>query len=272
MNAYNKLSIKNIIHSNNNYQLEVKLLLKYLLGLNSARLIICYDYVLSDAEYCKFEELLLRLKSGEPVHYIIGEKEFYSRKFKVNKYTLIPRADTEILVEVTLNLAKPKAKILELGTGSGIIAITCVLERPDLEITALDKDLDALEVARQNAHALNAQVRFIQSDWFSELKSNDKFDYIITNPPYIAIDDVHLKALTFEPQLALTDGANGLTCIEHIIKNSIKFLNKKGYLILEHGYDQAQQVRDMFNEYGYLGVTTIQDYAMNDRVTFGLIS
>jgi release factor glutamine methyltransferase len=265
------LTIKNLILECEVNQVDTKLLLKHILQLDAAKLIMCYDYELSQAEYERFTSLLNRLKKGEPIHYIIGEREFFSRNFKVNQHTLIPRSDTEILVEETLKHAKNNALVLELGTGSGCIAITCSLERPDLQVWATEKYINTLKVAKENNLNLKGKVNFIQSDWFSNFTLDNKFDVIISNPPYIASKDLHLDNLKFEPYYALTDGEDGFKHLAHIIKNSVNYLKQGAYLLIEHGYNQALKVQELFRVNGFKGVTTIKDYGSKDRVTLGYL-
>lgn len=263
------LSISELLNNKGVNRLDNKLLLQKVIGFSDVQLIIKDDYVLSNEQYNDYQILLQRLLDKEPVNYILGYKEFYSRNFKVNSYTLIPRPETELLVETVLSkLPYPSAKILELGTGSGCIAITLKLEQPILDITASDKYLETLNVAIENASTLKVDIQFIQSDWYQNI-SHNKFDIIVSNPPYIHKDDIHLDSLTYEPQHALTDGADGLAFIREIIASSINYLTENGWVILEHGYDQGLAVREIFIQHGFDNVKTLQDYAGVDRITLG---
>ncbi len=267
INVKNK-TINYLIAASQIDRLETKLLLRAILGFTQAELIIKNDYVLSDREYDAFLQLLKKRQDGMPISYLLGYKEFYSRNFKVNSDTLIPRPETELLVETILNLSEPKWSILDLGTGCGCIAITCKLESPTLSIIAVDNSLAALSIARYNANELNADVKFAHSDWYSQI--NDKFDIIVSNPPYIANNDIHLKDLSYEPQDALTDFGDGLEHIKAIIAGGVKHLRSGGYLLLEHGYNQSLVVNKIFEKYSYSDITTLKDYASIDRVTYAM--
>jgi release factor glutamine methyltransferase len=203
-----------------------------------------------------------------PMAYILGYKEFYSRIFKVNTNTLIPRPETELLVDTVLALAKPMAKVLDLGTGSGCIAISCKLEQQALSVTATDKYPEALAVAISNAADLGADIKFINCDWLDGI--TDIYDIIVSNPPYIANNDKHLPALSFEPQHALTDFFDGMSAIRKIIEDSKAHLN--GYLLIEHGYDQGSFTTELMLKYGFRNIRTIRDYASLDRITIGYSS
>lgn len=227
------------------------------------------DYVLSDDQLQKFNDGLLKLQNGTPLAYLTGTQGFWRYEFLVNEHTLIPRADSEILIETALGLAKEMSnpRILDLGTGTGCLAISLALELPTAQVTAVDFSLNALAVAKQNNDNLNADVNFIHSDWFNNI--NEQFDFIISNPPYIASDDEHLKNLTHEPITALTSDDNGLADIKKIASGAKNHLSQNGYLLLEHGYDQKQSVQTILNQAGFYDVRTIQDYGGNDRVTLG---
>jgi release factor glutamine methyltransferase len=191
----------------------------------------------------------------------------------VDTHTLIPRPETELLVELSLNLLAdtPKAEILDLGTGSGAIALACAKERPDWQITAADCSPAALQIAKENAANLGLTVNFTLSDWFSNLAENQRFDAIVANPPYIAANDPHLLQgdLRFEPSLALVSGDEGLNALKHIIEHSLDWLKPGGLLLLEHGFDQKSVIRSMLNNYGYSHVQCWQDWQNRDRVSGG---
>lgn len=246
---------------------ELKILLKYVLKFTDVELITCDNYELTAQELQLLHDLIIKYQEGVPIQYLLGVKEFYSRDFLVNVNVLIPRFETELLVEQVLRLAKDGDRILDLGTGSGCIAITCKLENPSLRLSAVDNSWDALLVAKENASLLHAQVNFIYSDWFSSV--DDKFNIIVSNPPYIAYGDVHLKNLTYEPQVALTDFADGFNYYRQIIAESGEFLEEQGYLILEHGYNQAEQISIILQQNNFVDICTIKDYASQDRITFG---
>lgn len=263
----NHESIKQILLDSKLDRLDTRLLLGHVLGFSKTELITKDNYQLSPAQYQSFITVYNKCQLGMPVAYILGYKEFYSRRFKVTPETLIPRPDTELLVDTLLGLAKPKDNVLDLGTGSGCIAISCKLENQDLNITASDKYPETLKIAMENAIALGAKIKFIRSDWFENIKG--KYDIIVSNPPYIAPDDEHLKDLAFEPQDALTDFCDGMSAIKEIIASSLPFLN--GYLLLEHGYNQGPLTAELMVSHGFKNVRTIKDYATLDRITLGHI-
>lgn len=210
-------------------------------------------------------------KKGMPVAYIIGKKEFWSLDFLVNEQTLIPRPETELLVETTLKKMrhKPQATILELGVGSGAIAIALGHEQPQWHIVGTDLSKEALEIAGDNAarHKVT-NLTLIQSDWFENIPLS-KFDMIVSNPPYIALDDSHLSHLSFEPIQALVSGKDGLDAIRIIIKDSIEYLHQQGWILFEHGYDQGEQVRFLMTQAGYHQIETIKDLNQQERITMG---
>ncbi|RTK96947.1 MAG: peptide chain release factor N(5)-glutamine methyltransferase [Neisseriaceae bacterium] len=261
------MQIKKLLVNSQLERLDNRLLLSYVTSFSHAQLIINDDYSLSNDQLTKYNLLMQRVLNGEPLAYILGTKEFYSRKFQVNSHTLIPRPETELLVDEVISKAKKNAKILDLGTGSGCIAITCKLERPGLNVTAVDNYAETLLVAKSNANSLNADVNFVQSNWFEEV--NQTFDIIVSNPPYIEVNDEHLDKLQFEPKHALTDFSDGLSAIKQIIYESCKYLNNNGWLMFEHGYNQAENIRQMFYNCDFTNIETIQDYANLDRITLG---
>lgn len=227
--------------------------------------------LLSDSAQTQFNTLLERRLAKEPVAYLLGEWEFWSLTLKVTPDTLIPRPDTEVLVEQALQRipTQAKRKVVDLGTGSGAVALAIASERPNAEVTATDLSTAALSIAQHNA-TINqlTQVRFIASDWFEQL-AGQQFDVIASNPPYIASDDAHLQQLTFEPLSALASGADGLTAIRHLITQAPAYLTPAGWLLLEHGFEQAPAIQKLLVEHGFTQVTTVQDLAQRDRVTLG---
>lgn len=221
-----------------------------------------------------------RRATGEPIAYVLGSREFYGRDFQVTPATLIPRPETELIVEQALaRLAGQKAlkrranaRLLDLGTGSGAIAITLALES-SAGVTACDLSGNALDIARQNALRLNATVELMVSDWYGGL-GNRKFDVIVSNPPYVAGDDAHLAQgdLRFEPQTALTDGsADGLASIRAIVGGAPAHLDAGGWLLFEHGYDQADACRELLLEAGFNDLSSARDLAGIERVSGGQI-
>ncbi len=219
-----------------------------------------------------------RRVGGEPMAYILGEREFYGVKLIVTPDVLIPRPETETLVEQALvrlskQYAPTTARVLDLGTGSGAIAISLAEQRPALDIVAIDISAKALAVAKQNAIKLGVHILFVESDWFSAL-GNERFDLIVSNPPYVGRGDPHLTQgdLRFEPIGALTDNApdqRGLACIRRIIDDAPKHLNGEGWLMFEHGYDQALACRDLLAARGFVELMCVPDLAGIPRVSGG---
>ncbi len=231
------------------------------------------DYVLSDDEYWAWLDSVERLEQGEPLAYVLGRQGFWGREFVVNRHTLIPRPDSERLIETVLDFVKVKGltapRILDLGTGSGCLAVTLAKELPSSQVVAVDFCANALQVATQNGKHLQADnCQFIQSDWFDDVAG--VFDVIISNPPYIAPDDEHLPSLRAEPVTALVADELGLADIRHIVAGAGRFLVSGGLLAVEHGYDQGQAVAKIFTQCGFSDVQTIKDYGNNDRLTLGV--
>ena len=240
------------------------------------------DYQLTDSEVARFNDGVVKMQQGIPLAYLTGQQEFWSLNFKVNEHTLIPRPDTEVLVEQVLNWinAQPAQlshkRLLDLGTGSGCIAISLAheLKHANWQVVAVDLSLEALKVAQHNAVSNNvANVEFIQSSWYQALPTNDEhqFDVIVSNPPYIDETDEHLAGLTAEPISALSAPNQGLADIEHIVQQATKYLCTGGLLAIEHGYDQGDVVRQLFLDSGFESVHTVKDYGGNDRVTLGQV-
>lgn len=267
-----KHTVKSILaNASIDHIIEIKYLLRYVLNMTAAQLIINNDYELNDKELANYQELYQKWRDDSfPLSYISGIREFYSRDFKVTSDTLIPRQETELLVDFIIAMAKHGARILDLGTGSGILAITCKLERPDLDVTAVDKYIDTLLVAKENAKNLDADVNFIISDWFNGV--DGVFDLIVSNPPYIEEDSKYLVNLKHEPLYALTDFADGLSHYRRIITSASKYLYRNGYLLFEHGATQGSAIRLLMIKHGFINVKTMFDYAQLERITVGTYS
>jgi release factor glutamine methyltransferase len=250
--------------------LENRILLCHALGLNRVGLITQSHRVLSAAEADALTRLVARRTAGEPIAYIVGKREFFGLDFRVTDAVLIPRPDTELLVELALERLVPNASVLDMGTGSGAIAVAIAHTRRDASVSALDASAEALAVARANAAANGVTVRFLHSDWYAAL-GGERFDLIVSNPPYIASGDRHLSEgdLRFEPVSALTDHADGLSALRAIVAGAASHLAPAAWLLLEHGYDQAAQVRELLAGQGYAGVQSWRDLSGIERVSGG---
>jgi len=252
---------------------EAQLLLQNTLNVNRAWLLAHELDMLPSKAIADFEALLTRRLLGEPVAYILGYREFYGLNLTVTPDTLIPRPDTETLVEAALEKtpADTSCSILDLGTGTGAVALAIAKHRPQAQVMAIDASKAALRIAEHNAKQLGlAHVRFTLSHWFSAVES-DRFNLIVSNPPYIEQHDPHLSQgdLRFEPISALASGTDGLDDIREIIAHSLIHLLPQGWLMLEHGYNQAELAADLMAENGLIEIKTIQDLGGNDRVTIG---
>lgn len=251
--------------------LDASLLLSHLTHYSKVQLITHDDEILDEDLLSAYNALLEKRIQGYPVAYILGYKEFWGLKLKVNENTLIPRPDTETLVQTALD-CRVTGNVLDLGTGSGAIILALKSELKDsIEAYACDFSKGALDTAVENAECLNLKVNFIQSDWFNSVDRTLKFSMIVSNPPYIETDDPHLKSssLPFEPISALTSGADGLDDIRKIVSGAKDFLLHDSPLILEHGYLQGESVREIFKNEGYYKVATVKDLEGRDRVTLG---
>ncbi len=247
-----------------------RILLCHALGLSRMGLITQSERTLTEDEATRLSALIARRLAGEPVAYLIGRREFYGLDFAVDAAVLIPRPETELLVELALERLPPRGRVLDMGTGSGAIAVALAHTRPDAAVTALDVSAAALAVAARNAASNGTTVRFLQSDWFSALQG-DSFDLIVSNPPYIASGDRHLAEgdLRFEPAGALTDHADGLSALRRIVGGAPAHLVPGGWLLMEHGYDQSDAVQALLTAAGWQDVQSWHDLAGIARVTGG---
>ena len=232
------------------------------------------DKELSDQQEFALEAIVQRRKSGEPIAYITGEKDFWTLTLETNASTLIPRPETELLVEKALDylFEKPKAKVLDLGTGTGAIALAIATERQNDTIVATDYVQEAVELAKRNAQKNNINnVIILQSDWFLNM-TESRFDLIVCNPPYVEENDPHLKQgdLRFEPLTALTASDNGLADIKIIIEESKSRLVQGGMLMIEHGYQQASDLKILFQKFGYQKIDVIKDLSGLERISTGI--
>ncbi|WP_373298404.1 peptide chain release factor N(5)-glutamine methyltransferase [Paludibacterium paludis] len=253
-------------------RLEARMLLMHAMpGLTHAHIVGHGEEVLPPEAEVRFAGLAGRRLAGEPMAYLIGVREFFGRDFRVTPDVLIPRPDTEILVEAALERAKAGGRVVDLGTGSGAIAVTLALEGDNLDVWAVDVSAAALSVARGNAATLEARVHFVEGSWYDGLPADACFDIIVSNPPYIAHDDHHLQEgdVAREPRLALTDGADGLRCLAEIAQGARARLAPDGWLLVEHGFDQGEGCRALFVAAGLRDVVTLKDLAGHDRVTLG---
>lgn len=257
-------------------KLDAELLLGHALQVNRTYLYTWSDKLLTAEQISLFEKLLNQRIDGHPIAHILGEREFWGLNLQVTKDTLIPRPDTETLIEGVLalcaeNQTKQDWSILDLGTGSGAIALALKSELPSATVTAVDFSKNALEIAKHNASTHQLKINFLQSNWFSGIKPEQKFDLIVSNPPYIEESDPHLEQgdVRFEPITALTAGQDGLDDIRKIAPQAWQHLNPLGWLLVEHGYNQAEAVAKLFTENGFSQVSLLTDFGGNPRITIG---
>lgn len=255
-------------------KLEAEILLCFLLKITRTQLYTWPERELSESQAQAFFDLVAQRQQGQPIAYLTGQREFWGLNLQVNPNTLIPRADTETLVEAALQQAnlypQTELKLLDLGTGSGAIALALASELPQAEIHAADYSSQALAIAQANAQQLNLAIQFHQGSWFEPV-SGHKFDIIVSNPPYIESDDPHLNQgdLRFEPNQALASGTDGLDDLRVIISHAPAYLKPQGWLMVEHGYNQAISVANLFKQSGYQAIKLITDLAGQPRVTIG---
>lgn len=257
-------------------RLDIELILCQILQKNRTWLFTWPDKTLTVEQENVFNDFFVRRKNGEPVAHIIGQREFWSLPLLVNNSTLIPRPDTELLVELTLELfaqdePETQRRCLDLGTGTGAIVLALASEKPQWNLLGVDQSADAVALAEQNRQHLGFEnVRIVQSNWFAQIPAQ-LFDVIVSNPPYIDPQDPHLEQgdVRFEPRSALIADNYGLADIELIIRESKNYLSTDGWLLLEHGYDQGEAVRKLFTQNGFEQVETRRDLGGNERVSLG---
>jgi len=254
---------------------DAEILLSFVTGKSRSWLMAFDETLLNDQQLSQLDALLLRRAQGEPVAHLIGEREFWSLPLRVNDATLIPRPDTEILVEQALvRLPATPSRILDLGTGTGAIALAIASERPDCQVVGVDRIEAAVELAQLNAEQLGlSNASFSLSHWFRDLAPS-RFNLIVSNPPYIDANDIHLGQgdVRFEPRSALVAEEAGLADLRTLIEQAPHWIAAGGWLLLEHGWQQEHAVRQLMIKNGYQAVATANDYAGNPRVTFGQLA
>jgi release factor glutamine methyltransferase len=252
--------------------LDARVLVMHALHMTRVQLITQDDRVIDSDEAERLTALFRRRIAGEPIAYLVGTREFYGLDFDVTSDVLIPRPETELLVELAIERMAPRARVLDMGTGSGAIAVAIAHARPDAAVTALDVSAAALHIARRNAARHGTEVAFCQSDWYAALGAR-RFDLIVANPPYIVAGDVHLSQgdLRYEPIGALTDHADGLSALRTIVAGAAAHLASGGSLLMEHGYDQAAAVRALLAEHGFGDVRSWRDLAGIERASGGTL-
>ena len=247
--------------------IDKSFMLEHVCGMDKAAQLIHDDRVLSSDEERKLNDIAKKRSEGVPLPYLLGTQEFFARPFLVNPSVLIPRSDTECLVEWLIEHLPKNALACDLGTGSGCIAATVALERPDLTVWASDLSESALAVAQANCKALGADVKLVQGSWLDPYPAELSFDAVISNPPYIERDDKHLDALRYEPRSALTDESDGLIAYRTILPQIKRKAPKVQLIAVEHGWNQGEAVRSIFEENGFKGSATFRDYGNNPRFT-----
>lgn len=250
-------------------RLDAELLLSHVTGLSRTSFRAWPERTVTAGQAAQFADLVTERVNGKPIAYLLGQQEFWSLPLSVSPSTLIPRPDTECLVEAALSLALPEhSAVLDLGTGTGAIALALASEQPSWQIMASDRIAEAVELARANSAALNLPITVLQSHWFAQLP-DVRFDLLISNPPYIPASDHHLSEgdVRFEPSSALIAGDDGLDDLRLLISEGLNWLNDGGWMLLEHGYDQSEAVRHLCAAAGWHKIETRKDYGGNDRMT-----
>ena len=256
-------------------RLDAQLLLARALQRERAWLIAHDDAPLSAAQQQAFSADCARRADGEPLAYVLGEREFHGLRLRVGPAVLVPRPDTETLIdwalEILATLPQAAPTVVDLGSGSGAIALAVKHARPDASVCAVELSPGALAIARSNADRLGLSVQWLEGDWWQPVQGR-RFDMVLSNPPYVAADDPHLAALRHEPLQALSPGGDGLGALRHIVQGAPAHLAADGWLLLEHGHDQAEAVRCMLNDAGFVAVATRNDLAGQARCSGGRCS
>lgn len=255
-------------------RLDAELLLGAQLGWNRAQLFARGDAALSEHDAAIFEAKLQRRMAGEPVAYLTGRQGFWSLDLQVSAAVLVPRPETELLVEWALELLMPMhaPRVADLGTGSGALALALQASKADARVIASDVSAAALGVARANAARLRLPVEFREGSWWRVCTADERFDLVVSNPPYIARDDTHLPALRHEPLLALSDGADGLQALREIVSAAPAHLRHGGWLLVEHGWQQGEAVRALFAAAGFSSIQTRRDLERRERASGGCLA
>ncbi|NVK10875.1 MAG: peptide chain release factor N(5)-glutamine methyltransferase [Gammaproteobacteria bacterium] len=273
MNVQTALALSSLIRHSDTADVDAKWLLCKVLDRSPSSITSWSDFELTPAQVDRFAAMLVRRIKGEPVAYIRGDQGFWSLELEVDPTTLIPRPDTELLVEQALATKyspEQPIKVLDLGTGTGAIALSVAVERPKWQVLGVDRVVDAVQLAKRNAVLNNiSNAEFKTGHWFENIEST--FELIVSNPPYISANDPHLQQgdVVFEPSSALVSAQDGLEDIMTIVSQAPRFLKRGGMLMLEHGYDQGERVRQIFLDHRFQSVETIKDYGGCDRVTLG---
>jgi len=253
---------------------DVQTLLCHVLQCAPTRLHVFPETELDAVQWQLFTALLQRRKAGEPVAHLIGNRGFWTLDLLVDKSTLIPRPDTELLVSLALSKLQPGMKVIDLGTGTGAIALSLAAEKPELSFVATDFSLAAVQLAQKNAQRHQIEnVTFLNMSWLGGFKPGS-FDLVVSNPPYIETEDPHLRRgdVRFEPLSALVSGSDGLEDIRHIVSQASVCLKNKGWLLIEHGYDQSERVKQLFADAGFEQITAHQDFGGQDRAVMGQLA
>jgi release factor glutamine methyltransferase len=261
------------IHSSESARLDAEILFCDVMQFSRSRIYSHPEQAVPEDKSVLFQSLIEQRQQGHPIAHLTGKKEFWSLELTVNKDTLIPRPETELLVETALQMIPENAafNILDLGTGSGAIAIAIASERPDCKIVATDINKNALSIAKENAETHQIEnIQFFLSDWYKNIPSQS-FDLIVSNPPYIKQDDEHLSQgdVRFEPELALVSGVDGMQAINIILESAKHYLASNACLLIEHGYDQKPLVQEAFLKHDFKQLKTFQDLSGQDRITLG---